>query len=135
MPEIFAPYQTAILCLGLMSGLLIVQILVADVVAIARKHTPGMPIDDGHDNFLFRSARTAANSNETLAAFIGSLLFCILIGADATWVNGLTALYLAGRLGHMICYYLNWKLARSAIFALTVISILGLVGTGLRALL
>ena len=133
MHDLMANYHTAILCLGLSGALLIVQILVADVVAIKAKHPPGMPITHGHDSFIFRSARAAANTNETIAAFIACLLFCFLVGADAGWVNTLALLYIAARLGHMACYYLDWRLARSSIFSLTIIAILGLFGLGLAS--
>lgn len=127
-------YNAAIFCLGAMCALLILQLLLADVVGILKKHTPGMPIDGGHDDFMFRSTRVAANTNETFAAFVGSLVFCLLVSANASWVNNLAMLYLAGRIGHMVCYYLNWKLARSSVFALTIISIAGLAGLGLATM-
>lgn len=135
MPEYLNEYHTAIACLGGIGFLLIVQILVADVVAIAQKHTPGMPITNGHDSFIFRSARVAANTNETLAAFIALVLFCLFANAEPAWVNNLALLYIAGRVAHMLCYYLDLQLARSAVFGVTIVAMIGLFGSGLRAVL
>ena len=55
--------------MGLTGLLLIIQVLVADVIAIKEKHTPGFPVEPGHHNLLFRTARAYANTNETIAAF------------------------------------------------------------------
>ena len=37
-----------------LGGLVLVQAVVADVAGIRSKHTPGMPVTTGHDDFLFR---------------------------------------------------------------------------------
>jgi uncharacterized MAPEG superfamily protein len=134
MNEYLQAYQAAVICLGLAGGLIVLQILIADVVAIANKHTPGMPIDQGHGSFLFRSARSAANTGETLSAFIACLLFCLFIGANPEWTNGLAMLYIGARVAHMVSYYLDWRLARSAIFAFTIVAIVGLCGLGFSSI-
>ena len=62
MTEALVPYQPAVLALGLFGFLYLAQLLVADVVGLSRRHTPGMPIDSGHDDLLFRAARAHANT-------------------------------------------------------------------------
>lgn len=135
MTELFSQYHSAILVLGGIASLLLLQILVADFISIKNKHTPGMPVEDGHQSFMFRSARAAANTNETLGAFIAALLFCILLQAPANAVNLMALIYAAGRVGHMLCYYADWRLARSAMFVVSFAGIVGLAIVGYKTLL
>lgn len=116
------------------AGLLLVQLLVADVVGILRKHTPGMPAEGGHANLLFRLNRAYANTNETLAAFALLAVAGVLLGATPAWLNSLALLYIAGRVAHMLCYYLRWSTARSAAFGVSLIALLGMLVVDIQAL-
>ncbi len=127
-------YESTVLSMGLAAGLLVAQLLVADVAALRAKHAPGTPIDADHGSFLFRAARAHANTNESIAAFGLLALFSILIAADAAWTNGLCLAYLAGRVGHMLCYWAGWSAARSASFGVSAIALVGLFLNGIWTL-
>ncbi|WP_305857687.1 MAPEG family protein [Balneatrix alpica] len=122
--ELLAQYQISILVVGLTGLMFFVQLLVADVASIKKGHIPGTIIEQSHDNFLFRSSRVFANSNETVGIFILFLMFAFLSSSDSSWVNISSAVYFIGRLGHMFFYYANLKALRSVAFG---VSLLGLV--------
>jgi uncharacterized MAPEG superfamily protein len=42
-------------------------------------------------------------------------------------------LYIAARLSHMVCYYLNLKTLRSIVFAVSVLSLFGILAVALAA--
>lgn len=126
-------YAPAILSLGVIAGLMLIQMLVVDVIGIRAKHVPGAPVPADHDNLLFRATRAHANTNESIAVFILLLLFCMISSASPAWVNGLAWTYLAGRAGHMLCYYANLKLARSMAFGVSLVALIGLLVVGIAA--
>ena len=64
--DILQTYQYTIYAMGAMSLLLLLQLLVADVVGIRSKHTPGAAVAADHDDLLFRASRTVANTNESI---------------------------------------------------------------------
>ena len=119
-------YHTTILGLGLAGALFLVQLLVVDVAGIRARHEPGTPIEPDHGDFHFRANRALANKNESVAAFLLLTIFCLLVGADPAWTNGLTMTWVVGRAGHMACYYAGWGIARSTFFGLALIALLGL---------
>ncbi|MFT4561719.1 MAG: putative MAPEG superfamily protein [Gammaproteobacteria bacterium] len=123
-------YGSAILAFGVIGGLLLLQLLVADVLGIVRGHTPGSSIENDHKSILFRAARAHANTNETIAAFIVLLLFSIVLSADPKWINSLSIAYLIGRVGHMCCYYADQRKARSVFFGISFVALLGLFLVG-----
>ncbi len=125
MPEIEAYYIT-ILTVGIVGFLSLVQLVVADLVAIKQKHTPGFPINPDHENFLFRAARAHSNLNESIAIFILFALFGILSSCNPFWLNFFSSIYLVSRISYMSFYYADIKLARSASFGLSVIGLLGM---------
>jgi uncharacterized MAPEG superfamily protein len=45
----------------------------------------------------------------------------------------LASIYFGSRVAHMFCYYLNFKIARSVVFAVTALSLVGLFVVGLMA--
>ncbi len=100
--------------LGLSGMLIFIQLLVADITGIKQKHTPGTVITAGHDSFLFRSNRAFANSNESVGILVLFALFAMLSSASPVWVNSLSLVYLFGRIAHMMFYYANYQLMRSA---------------------
>src|SRR5690554_736666 len=124
--EILEPYKVTVLVLGLTGILFWVQLAVVDVVGITVKHPPGFTIEQNQDSFLFRSHRVLANSNESAGAFALLTAFAMLSSANAAWLNGLTVAYLFGRSSHMLFYYANLKLLRSAAFAVSFFSLLAI---------
>ena len=87
MSELIAPYSSSVLALGLLGFLYLVQLLVADLVAIRRGHVPGTPVSGGHEDLLFRATRAHANTTESIGAVILLSAFAILVRADPAWVN------------------------------------------------
>jgi uncharacterized MAPEG superfamily protein len=134
MPDDLLPYRPALAAWVLLGGLHLVQALVADVAAIRARHTPGMPVTTGHDDFLFRAARAHANTNESSPAFVVLCLVAILLGGDPWWTNGLAWAFVVGRLGHMLAYYGDLRRLRSAAFGVGFACLVGLLATGIAAL-
>lgn len=128
-----APYGATITALGAAAALSILQLVVADVAGVRAGHVPGTPVDARHDLFLFRAVRAHANTNETIAAFILLCLFGILGGADAAWLGGLAWTYVAARVTHMLCYYADLRLPRSASFGVALLALLGMLLIGFAA--
>ena len=123
-------YSAAVLALGVMAALMLVQLLVADVVGIRRRHVPGTPVPAEHDDLLFRVARTVANTNESIAIFLGALLFCVLAGASPDVTASAAWAFVGCRAAYAACYYANIKLARSAFFALSPLALVVLLVAG-----
>ncbi len=134
MPEYFAPYQPAVLALGLFGFLYLVQLLVADVVGLTRRHIPGTPVDGGHDDFLFRATRAHANTTESVGAAILIAAFAITCGGSPALVNNGLWAFFALRVVHMLAYYLDVRILRSVAFALGSLALIVVFGAGVRAL-
>lgn len=126
-------YHSAWLAVGVLGLWIVVQVLVADVLAILAKHTPGAPVDGGHASLLFRATRAHANSLENAAPFLLLLLFAVGVSASAQWTAWLAWAFVATRLVHGATYYANIPLLRSAAFGLSLLPLLGLFFVGLRA--
>ena len=126
------PYAGTLGSLWAMGALMLLQVLIADVVGIRARHKPGTPIPADHGQLLFRASRVLANSNESVAIFILAAIAGLALQANPQWLNAGALIYLAGRLGHMICYYANWGLARSATFAVSLagLALMLLAGAG-----
>ncbi len=133
MQEWLNPYTSTVLALGATAALFVIQLLVADAAGIVGGHKPGMPVQADHGSFLFRATRALANTNESVALFVLAVLFGILSAADPGYLNGLAWLYVAGRAGHMLCYYAGVQLARSACFGLSLLGLVGMLITGFSA--
>ena len=132
--ELFDPYKITILVSGLTGLMMLIQIIVADVVAIKGQHTPGYPIAPDHKDFLFRAARVHENTNESISVFALFVLFGVLSSANSFYLDVFSVIYLVSRIAHMCFYYCNLKLARSISFALGLIGLVGMFITGLIAL-
>lgn len=126
----YAPTILAMACAG---GLLLLQLIIADLVAIRAGHRAGTPIPVDFRSFLFRAARAHANTNESVAAFALLAVSGMAAGAHPLALNALTWSYLACRLGHMVAYYMNRKAPRSAAFGLSLLALLGMLATTLLA--
>lgn len=105
-----------------------VQLLIADVIGLRRGHIPGHAVACGHDDALFRAVRAVANLNESLAIFVLALVIALGVGADPWWSAACAWVYLAGRIGHGICYYSDWRMARSLAFGISLLGLVGLLG-------
>ena len=62
-------YSPTIVAVGLAGGLLLLQLIVADLSAIRAGHKAGTPIPVDFSRFHFRAARAHTNTNESLAGF------------------------------------------------------------------
>jgi len=120
--------------MGLVTVLLLVQMLVADFAAMGAKHTPGHPVPPDHGSFFFRAVRAQANSNESIALFILLALFGLFAGASPSVLGWSSMVYALGRLGHMLFYYAGIGLARSVSFGVALLGLLGMLSAGLMAL-
>ncbi len=128
--DILQTYEVTINAIGALALLLLLQILVADVVAIRSKHTPGSPIAGGHADLLFRVSRTVANSNESIAVFILAVLFCVLSGASPAFTGYAAWGYVAARVLYAFCYYSNLQILRSTVFGISLLCLVGLLVLG-----
>ena len=124
--EMLSDYQSLIMAMLAMGVLMLVQLLVVDVLGILSKHKPGTPVEADHDLPLFRAVRALANTNESIAIFLLFSVAGVLSQAEPGRLAGFAWTYLAGRLGHMVFYYANLQIARSAAFALSVVGLAGL---------
>jgi uncharacterized MAPEG superfamily protein len=129
--EYMQQYNISVLIIGLTGLMFLVQLLIADVVSIKSKQVPGTRVNEDHNDFLFRATRTYANSTETVGLFILFLLFAVLSGADAKWVNIFSVTYFIGRLSHMLFYYSNLQLLRSGAFVISLIGLIGIFTIGI----
>lgn len=129
------PYLITVTIVGLTAVLLLIQLLVADVVGITSKHTPGHPVPADHGSFLFRSGRALSNSNESIAIFILAVWFSIALSANPDWVNRGAIIYFVGRVGHMGFYYANIPLMRSLSFVVSLVGQVVLLVAGFGVLL
>lgn len=129
------PYHTAVLGLLVLAGLIVIQLLVADLAGMRARHVPGMPVTDGHGSFFFRATRAHANTNENLGLFLLLVLICIFAAASPKWTGIWVGLFTAARAAHMIFYYADLRLPRSAAFGIGVLAQLGLLVTAALVLL
>lgn len=129
--DLFEAYKITILIAGLTGLMLLIQILVADILAIKKKHTPGYPVASDHDDILFRAIRVHSNTNESIGIFSLCVLFGVLSGASVFYLNVFSSIYFLSRVGHMFFYYCDLRLARSISFALSLVGLAGMLITGL----
>jgi uncharacterized MAPEG superfamily protein len=127
MAEAMMAYHSTLVACVVLAGLVLLQVLVADFAGIRAKHVPGMPITEGHGNFLFRATRALGNTNETLGLFLLLVALALLLGANPKWTNLLAGAYVAARAGHMGFYYARLGLARSILFGVGLAAQAGLL--------
>jgi len=123
-------YGLTIFAIGALALLLLCQLLVADVVGIRSKHTPGSAIGGGHSDLLFRVTRTVANTNESIAIFLLATIFCILSDASPAYTAYAAWSFVLSRALYALCYYSNLQLLRSVVFGLSLLSLAGLLVIG-----
>jgi uncharacterized MAPEG superfamily protein len=134
MENLLTDYMPAIASIGIIGALILVQLVVADIVGIISKHTPGAPIPADHETLLFRAHRAHANTNESVAAFLALTVYAMAVSATPSWLNTLCLVYIAGRVGHMLCYYANLKLLRSISFGISILVLFGILFVGVAGL-
>ncbi len=127
-------YQSAFVALGCLGALHVLQLLIADVIAIMRRHVPGTAVTSGHDDALFRATRAHANTTESLGAVVLIAAFALVAGITPALASGCLWSYFGLRCAHALAYYLGLGLVRSIAFALSVVVLLVLFGAGLFAL-
>ena len=132
MTEARQPYSSSIVALGLLGLLYVAQLLVADLIGILRRHTPGTPVVGNHDDFLFRATRAHANTTESIGAVILIAGFAVIRGGDPAWVNGAVWVVLLSRAAHTFSYYLDFRPVRSVAFAVGIAALFSLFARGLR---
>ena len=111
----------AILSIG---GLVLFQLIVADLAAIRAKHKAGTPIPPDFSRFYFRAARAHANTNESVAVFIALAVGGVFFAASPFWLGIFSWAYIGCRVAHMTAYYGNKRLARSTAFGLSLVVLL-----------
>ena len=127
MAAYIEPYLLTIYCLVWMAGLLIVQLVVADVVGLRKGHMPGTAVTTSHSDFHFRAVRAHANTNESLCAFIILAACAVALQADPNWTNLSAALYAGSRTLHTLVYWAGLAKIRSVAFGLSLVGLLGLL--------
>jgi uncharacterized MAPEG superfamily protein len=118
MTEFLLPYHPTLLACAVLAGLVFLQMIVLDLASMRAKHVPGMPVTAGHGSFHFRATRAHGNTNESLPLYILLVLLALLLGANPRWTWYAAWAFAIARAGHMTFYYLDWRFARSAAFAL-----------------
>jgi uncharacterized MAPEG superfamily protein len=126
-------YAPTLYVMGLSGGLLLLQLIVADLSAIRAGHTAGTPIPADFSRFYFRAARAHANTNESLSAFGLLAITGVLSGAAAGWLNVLSVAYLLSRVAHMVAYYANRKTPRSTAFGISLLVLIAMFVTNVGA--
>jgi uncharacterized MAPEG superfamily protein len=134
MLEALLPYHPTLLACTVLAALIFLQVVVLDVASIRAKHVPGMPVTSGHGDFLFRATRAHGNTNEALPLFILLVVLAVLLGAEVRWTWYAVWAFTLARAGHMFCYYLDWRLARSVSFGVGLVAQLALLVIVARAL-
>lgn len=126
MPDFVVPYYPTVAAAVILGVLVLAQILVADAAGIRAGHVPGMPVATGHDSFHFRATRAHANTNENLALFALLTAAAIVAGANPSWTNRLVGVFVASRAAHMLAYYGDLRLLRSAVFVIGLVCLVAL---------
>jgi len=131
--NILENYSSLISAIGAITLIQIIQLVLADIIGIRSKHTPGATVKADHDNLLFRASRVFANTNETISIFILASIFCVLVNASPN-VTGIAAwTYVIARVVYAFCYYANFRTIRSIIFGISLLSLIVLYMAGVYA--
>ena len=123
-------YQGAVAAAGTMAFVMLIQVLIADFLGIRRGHVPGTAVKGNHGDLLFRATRVVANTNETIGIFVLLLVFCVLGGASQDYTSYCAWGYVVSRIAYAGCYYLDQRLLRSVVFAVSLVALFGLLIVG-----
>jgi len=127
METLAATHLCALAAAVTLAVLILIQFVVVDVVSIRSKQVPGMPVTGGHESFHFRAVRAHANTYENLGLFLLVFFCALLLGADPQWTAIAAWSFTTARGAHMLCYYADWRMARSAAFGLGLLAQVALV--------
>lgn len=135
MSALMATHGLLISALVAACVLALAQLLIADLIGLRAGHTPGHPVEGGHDSLQWRSARAIGNLNESFAIFVGLAVAAMVVPVEPALAGGLAWTYVGGRVLHGLCYYADWRMARSIAFGLSLLALFILAGSVVRALL
>ena len=128
--ELAQSYSSTIAAFGCLGLLMFCQLLVADIVGLRSKHLPGSTVPVDHGNLLFRTTRTVANTNESIAVFILAALFCMLSGASPATTGYAAWAFVIARSLYALCYYFNLQPLRSVMFGISLFAMGSLLVIG-----
>lgn len=123
----FALYDTTLAAAAAMAALMLLQLLVADIIGIRRKHEPGTPVPASHDDVLFRTTRAVGNTNESIAIFILLVVLAMFSGASPQLTAIASWVYVIGRLAYTLCYYFDVRIMRSVFFGVALLALVALL--------
>ena len=123
----WAEYASSIFALIAMAALLLLQIVVNDVAGIKRRKVPGTAVEESHHDFLFRSSRTVANTNDVATVFLMLVVGNILLSANPLFVAIAAWSFVAARSAYTLCYYANWRAIRSISFGVCLLALSALI--------
>jgi uncharacterized MAPEG superfamily protein len=123
-------YETTIFVIWLIGLMQLVQLLGADISAIRACKTPGFSTGPDHSSFLFRAERAFMNTNESATIFLLFASFLVISSANPNRLNSLSVTYGLSRFLHMLLYYFDMKIARSAVFAVSLLALAGMFVVG-----
>jgi uncharacterized MAPEG superfamily protein len=130
MNTMFQSYGLSIAALGFISGLMLIQVLISDVLGISKKHISGTTVLPDHSDSLFRASRTVGNTNESIAIFICALLFCILSSASPIYTAFAAWAFVTSRTLYAMFYYANLQTLRSVSFGISLLALGALIVIG-----
>ena len=133
MLELATTYSATVAALGAIATLMLLQVIVNDVVGIAKQHVPGTPVEPNHGLLLFRAGRVVANTNESIAVFICTALFCVFSSASPVVAGYAAWAFVATRTLYAFAYYTNRPKLRSGSFALSLLALAVMIGAGVAA--
>lgn len=107
MQTVFEPYFSALLGVGFLLLLVLVQWVIASRFKASQSGAiPGKPPQNlSHQDFTFRAWRTHQNTLENLGTMLGASFFAIVVGAGTGLVAALVWTMVVARVIHMILYY------------------------------
>lgn len=141
MQTVFEPYFSALLGVGFLLLLVLVQWVIASRFKASQSGAiPGKPPQNlSHQDFTFRAWRTHQNTLENLGTMLGASFFAIVVGAGTGLVAALVWTMVVARVIHMILYYViatdKNPSPRSYFFIIGWLANLGLVIGGIYTLL
>src|SRR5690554_6709789 len=141
MQTVFEPYFSALLGVGFLLLLVLVQWVIASRFKASQSGAiPGKPPQNlSHQDFTFRAWRTHQNTLENLGTMLGASFFAIVVGAGTGLVAALVWTMVVARVIHMILYYViatdKNPSPRSYFFIIGWLANLGLVIVGIYTLL
>ena len=141
MQTVFEPYFSALLGVGFLLLLVLVQWVIASRFKASQAGAiPGKPPQNlSHQDFTFRAWRTHQNTLENLGTMLGASFFAIVVDAGTGLVAALVWTMVVARVIHMILYYViatdKNPSPRSYFFIIGWLANLGLVIVGIYTLL